>query len=311
MENDIMKFVFLGTRELGAKVLEILLDNGYSPTLVITAQDKPAGRKQQLLSSPVKVVALKYNLTLAQPENPVELLSSPKLNEAEFFVLAAYGNILSKELVDLPPKGVLNVHPSLLPKYRGPSPERYTLLAGDKETGVTIMLMDEKIDHGPILAQEEFTIPEGMDHEELHVKLGEIGGGLLVKTIPQWLAGKIVPKEQEHSKATFTKKITKAQGRIDWNKEAEYIVRQIHAFYPWPGTYTLWKGKILKILKGSAKKNVNNQTLGSTIPFNDGFAIVTKKGVLVIEQLQIEGKIPVSAKDFLLGHKDFIGTILN
>jgi methionyl-tRNA formyltransferase len=310
MENDIMKFVFFGTRELGAKVLESLLKSGYSPTLVITTQDKPAGRKQELFSSPVKVVALKHDLPLTQPENPAELLSYPEIQEAEFFVLAAYGNILSKELVSLPAKGVLNVHPSLLPKYRGPSPERFTLLAGDKKTGVSVMLMDEKIDHGPILAQEEFTIPAGIDHEELHLKLGEIGGELLVKTIPRWLEGKITPKEQDHSKATFTKKITKAQGRIDWNMEAEYIVRQIHAFDPWPGTYTLWKGKILKILKGSMHETLSDQTPGSIIPFNDGFAVVTKKGVLVVEQLQIEGKTPVSVKDFLLGHKDFIAASL-
>ena len=310
MENNVMKFVFFGTRELGARVLNILLENGYSPTLIITAKDKPAGRKQKLLSSPVKIVALKHNLPLAQPENPADLLSSLELKEAEFFVLAAYGNILSKELVHLPPKGVLNVHPSLLPKYRGPSPERYTLLAGDKKTGVSVMLMDEKIDHGPILAKEEFTIPADINHEELHSKLGEIGGELLVKTIPAWLEGKITPKDQDHSKATFTKKITKEQGKIDWSKEAIYIERQIHAFYPWPGTYTSWQGKTLKILKGSVDETLSNQTPGSIISSHNGFAVVCAKGVLIVEQLQMEGKNPVSAKDFLLGHRDFIGTSL-
>ena len=305
-----MKFVFFGTRKLGAVVLERLLKSGYSPTLVVTGPDRPAGRKQELLSSPVKITALKHNLALAQPEAPAELLFRKELKEAEFFVLAAYGNILPKELVELPPKGALNVHPSLLPKYRGPSPERFALLNGDEKTGVTVILMDAQVDHGPILAQEEFAIPEDIKHEELHLKLGEIGGELLVKTIPQWLQGKIVPKEQEHTKATFTKKATKEDGRIDWNKEAEYIARQIRAFYPWPGTYTSWQKKTLKILKGSVDETFSNQTPGSIITSHNGFAVVCAKGVLIVEQLQMEGKNPVSAKDFLLGHRDFIGTSL-
>jgi len=306
-----MKFVFFGTREMGVKVLESLLKAGYSPSLVVTGPDRPAGRGRELLFSPVKVAALNHNLAVAQPEKPAELLFRKELTEAEFFVLAAYGNILPKKLVELPLKGVLNVHPSLLPKYRGPSPERFTLLNGDKKTGVTVILMDEKVDHGPILAQEEFIIPKDIKHEELHVKLGEIGGELLVKTIPQWLAGKITPKEQEHAEATFTRKITKEDGRIDWSKKPEYILRQIRAFYPWPGTYTFWQGKNIKILRGSKDTASSISASGSVIPWNDGFAIVTNAGVFIVEQLQMEGKNPVSAKDFLLGHKDFIGSILD
>jgi methionyl-tRNA formyltransferase len=312
MENS-MKLVFFGTRELGAVVLESLLKGGYFPSLVVTREDKPAGRKQELLFSPVKIVAQQHNLPLAQPESAAELLLHQEIKEAEFFVLAAYGNILPKELVDLPPKGVLNVHPSLLPKYRGPSPERYALLNGEEKTGVTVMLMDEQIDHGPILAQEEFVIPKDMKHEELHRALGEIGGELLVKTIPQWLQGKIVLKEQDHSKATFSKKIAKEDGKIDWSKEALYIARQIRAFYPWPGTYTFWKGKMLKILQAKAREASRDHDPGfvaSVIPWHEGFAVVSGKGVLAVEQLQMEGKKPVSARDFLLGHKEFLGTIL-
>ena len=308
------KIIFFGTRELAARVLKRLLDAGYSPSLVVTGLDKPAGRKQELKVSPVKEVALKHNLSVAQPENPTELLERKAVKEAELFVLSAYGNILSKELVELPPKGVLNVHPSLLPKYRGPAPERFALLKGEKITGVTIILLDEKIDHGPILAQEEFEIPETMKHEELHAKLGAIGGKLLVKTIPLWLEGKIELKEQEHLKATFTKKVIKEDGRIDWNKEAEYIARQIRAFDPWPGTFTTLNEKTLKILEGRAEEissEYSSLSPGTTISWEKGFAVVTAKGILVVEQLQIEGKNPVAAKEFLLGHKDFIGTILD
>ena len=306
-----MKYIFFGTRELGAKVLESLLESGNFPSLVVTSQDKPAGRKQELLASPVKLVAKKHNLPLAQPEKPAELILKKEIQEAEFFVVAAYGGILPKELVDLPAKGVLNVHPSLLPKYRGPSPERFTLLNGDKETGVTVMLLDEKIDHGPILAQEEFVIPEGIHHEELHLKLGEIGGALLARTIPLWLDDKIAPREQDHDRATFTKKVTKEDGKIDWNNEAEYIAGQIRAFDPWPGTYTSWQGKNMKILEGSVDATLSDSAPGSIILWSDGFAIVTGKGILIVEQLQLEGKNPVSAKEFLLGHKDFIGSTLN
>ena len=263
-------------------MLEHLLRNGYSPTLVVTGPDKPAGRKQELTPSPVKKVAQEHNLSLTQPERPAELLSRSELKEAEFIVLAAYGNILPKELVGLPPKGALNVHPSLLPLYRGPSPERSALLNGDEKTGVTVIVMDEKVDHGPILAQEEFVIPEDMRHEELHAKLGEIGGELLVKTLPLWLEGKIEPKEQDHTKATYTKKLTREDGRIDWKKPAEYIERQVRALNPWPGTFTTFEGKRLKILKAHIEQ-----------------------GTLIIDELQLEGKKPTTYREFLLGHKDF------
>ncbi|MDA1337341.1 MAG: methionyl-tRNA formyltransferase [bacterium] len=305
-----MKFVFFGTRELGAQVLESLFQSGNSPTLVVTGVDKPAGRKQELLPSPVKVIAQKHHFPLAQPEKPAELILRKELLGAEFFVVAAYGSILSKEILEIPPKGVLNVHPSLLPKYRGPSPERFTLLAGEKKTGVSVILLDEKVDHGPILAQEEFIMKEGIKHEELHLQLGELGGKLLVKTIPLWREGKITPREQDHEKATFTTKITKEQGKIDWNREAEYIVRQMHAFDPWPGTYASWQGKNIKILEGKASEAFGNSVPGSIISHESGFAVVCGKGMLVVEKLQMEGKNPTLARDFLLGHKDFIGTIL-
>lgn len=283
-----MKFVFFGTRELGAFVLEHLLKAGYTPSLVVTGPDRRAGRKQEFLSSPVKRMAKEHNLPLTQPEKSAELLSRPELKTAELFVLAAYGNILSKELVEMPPKGVLNVHPSLLPKYRGPSPERGALLNGDAKTGVTVMLMDEQVDHGPILAQEEFVIPKDITHEELHVKLGEIGGELLVKTIPAWIQGKIVSTKQDHSKATYTKKLSREDGEIDWSQPPEYIERQVRAFTRWPGAFTFWKGKRVKILKTHIKE-----------------------GKLVIDELQLEGKKPTSLREFLLGHKDFLESILD
>ena len=150
------------------------------------------------------------------------------------------------------------------------------------------MLMDEQVDHGPILAQEEFVIPKDITHEELHVKLGEIGGELLVKTIPAWIQGKIVSTKQDHSKATYTKKLSREDGEIDWSQPPEYIERQVRAFTRWPGAFTFWKGKRVKILKTHIKE-----------------------GKLVIDELQLEGKKPTSLREFLLGHKDFLESILD
>lgn len=319
-----MKFVFFGTRELGAIVLKHLLSHGYSPSLVVTGPDKPAGRKQKLTPSPVKACILKHetwNLKLLQPE---ELDSRFTLYVSSFkpdlIVVAAYGKILPKDILDIPVHGALNVHPSLLPLYRGPSPERGALLNGDEKTGVTVILMDEKADHGPILAQEEFAIPENMRHEELHAKLGEIGGELLVKTIPQWLQGKITPKEQDHSRATYTKKLTKEDGRIDWNKSAEYIERQVRAFYPWPGTFTSFKAKRqktkdkitiqnLKILKASVLLNIEGEAGRTFLAHGDTIGVYTGIDALLIDELQLEGGKPMSSKEFLLGHRDFIGYV--
>lgn len=313
MEKRSMKFVFFGTRELGARVLERLLASGYSPSLVVTSPDRPAGRKLEPLVSPVKKLALLHNLLVAQPEKPAELLIRPELTEAGYFVLAAYGAILPKALVELPPKGVLNVHPSLLPKYRGPSPERAALLAGDKKTGVTVMLLDEKVDHGPVLAQEEFAIPEGTRHEQLHEALGELGGDLLAKTIPLWLEGKIKPVAQNHGKATLTSKVSKEQGRIDWKEPAEYIMRQIRAYDPWPGTFTSWNGKLLKVLEASTADfpGYDSFAPGDTFSLQGRPAVMTGSGALVLERVQLEGRNPALARDFLLGHKDFIRAKLN
>lgn len=300
--------------------MERLLTKGYVPSLVVTAPDKPTGRKQELTPSPVKKAASQHTLPLAQPERPVELLSRPELKEAEFMVLAAYGSILPKELVKLPPKGILNVHPSLLPLYRGPSPERASLLNGDDKTGVTVMLMDEEVDHGPIVAQLEFAIPKGIKHEELHSALGELGGELLAETIPKWLEGAIIPKEQDHSKATYTKKLAREDGRIDWTKPAAYIERQVRALHPWPGTFckvgvqnkkSKNREQNLKILKAEAIEDVQGEAGKTFVAPGNKLGVYTRSGALLIEELQLEGKRPVSSKEFLLGYPDILNATLN
>jgi methionyl-tRNA formyltransferase len=250
-------------------------------------------------------------------------LSLAKLNlaklsfESDLFVVASYGKIIPKEILDIPKYGALNVHPSLLPKYRGASPIQTVLLNGEDETGVTIMLMDAKVDHGQILTNSKLQIANSKyTYQKLHNKLAEIGAELLIKTIPDWIAGKVKPVPQDDSKATYTSHIEKVHGRIDWDKEAGYIERQVRAFHPWPGTFTTCeidgKQKIMKILKASVLSQ--DRPLGKPgqafPPPLPGIAVQTGKGALFLEELQLEGGKPMSSKEFLLGHKNFLGTIL-
>lgn len=283
------KIIFLGTPEFGAIILEGLVKNNYKPVLVITSPDKPVGRKQILTPSAVKIVAQKYNLPLAyQPEETKKI-------KPDLIVCAAYGQILSKEVLEIPKYGCLNVHPSLLPKYRGPSPIQTAILNNDKETGVTIFLMDEKIDHGKIVASSKYQIANNVYYQKLEKELAELAIKLLIETIPKWVNNEITPQPQDDSKATYTKTLKKGDGRIDWKKSAEEIERQIRAFSLWPGSFTFWQGKRIKILEAEAVKT----------PLENKLAIKCGKGYLIIKKLQPEGKKPMSSDDFLRGHHDF------
>jgi len=278
MENNKMRIVFIGTPKFGAIILEKLIENKFKPVLVITAQDKPVGRKQILTPSTVKIIAQKYNIPV---QNTIYKIRDTK---PDLVVVAAFSQILPKEILTIPKYGCLNVHPSLLPKYRGPSPIQAAILNGDKKTGATIILMDEKMDHGEIVANSEFQITNSkITSEELLKELANLGAKLLVETIPKWVNDKIKLKVQDESRVTYTKILKKEDGKINWQKPAEKIERQIRALNPWPGTYTIYKGKRLKILKAEI---LNNQ--------------------LVIKEAQLEGKKPMSFEDFLRGHPDFI-----
>ena len=285
--NMELKIVFIGTPEFGAIILKELCNANLKPVLVITAPDKPVGRKQILTPPPVKILAEKYNINIIQPEQILNSKSEILNLNPDLIVVVAFGQILPKEILEIPKYGCLNVHPSLLPKYRGPSPIQSFILNGDKKTGVTIVLMDEKIDHGQILTNSKFQITNPkITYLELHNKLAELGVKLLIETIPKWTRGEIKPRPQNHSKATYTKILKKQDGKIDWQKPVEYIERQVRAFNPWPGTHTIYNGKILKILKAEILKDQ-----------------------LIIKEVQLEGKKPMSFEDFLRGHPSFV-TIL-
>ena len=243
-----LNFAFFGTSEFAVKILDRLIENGYTPGLIITAPDKPKDRKMILTPPPVKVFAQKHNLKIIQPERLAVKPPSGGLTAKSFdlFVVAAYGKIIPKSILDIPKFGILNVHPSLLPKFRGPSPIQSFILSGEEKTGVTIMLMDEQVDHGSILSISKIkskisNLPAGkagLNSEQLEEKLAELGGQMLVDTIPKWINGEIKAKEQDHGQATFTKKITKEDGLVDLEKDnPEIICRKFLAFQPWPGIY--------------------------------------------------------------------------
>ncbi len=248
------------------------------------------------------------------PKNSFEDLK--KLNP-DICIVAAYGKIIPKEWLEVPKYGFLNIHPSLLPKYRGASPIQAVILNGGKETGVTIILMDEKVDHGPILAKREFSIFnfQFSKYKELEKELAELGSDLLIETLPKWIEGKIKPKEQNHKEATYTKKFSWPDGKIDWQKQAKEVERQIRALNPEPGTWTTWNSKILKILEAKiydAQPYHKHDKIYIGIVYEENGRVFIPCSIGHIEPLkvQLEGKNPLTIKDFLNGHRNFVGSVL-
>ena len=278
--------------------------------------EKRAGRNQFFTPPPVKLLAEKHNIPVEQPEKIMNEALRIKNYEPDLIIVAAYGQILPKEILDLPKYGCLNVHPSLLPKYRGPSPIQAAILNNDEETGVTIMKMDDKIDHGAILASEKRKAKsETLTYLELHDELAKLGAEILIKTIPDWVAGEIKPQTQDETKATYTKIMEKQDGKIDWTKSAEEIERQVRALNPWPSAYALDNDKkMIKILKAGTLTQTESSPAGEPgktfQATNEEIAVQTGKDYLIIKELQPEGKKPMPSAAFLRGHPDFIGTML-
>jgi methionyl-tRNA formyltransferase len=289
--------------------------------LVVTAPDKPAGRKLELTPSPVKQLALLHKIRIMQPGDSLSLAAlmnqeSGIRNQApDLIIVAAYGRVLPQEILKIPKYGALNIHPSLLPRWRGPTPIQYAILNGDSETGVTVMLMDEKIDRGPLVSSIKYKVLSiKTTTGELTVKLAELGAELLINTLPKYISGEIKPQEQIHENAVYTKIISRNDGHIDWSKSAQDIERQIRAFTPWPGSFTLWKSKRLKITSGIVLYLSAGKPLlpGQTFLLTDGqLAVQTGMGLFVIEKIQIENKGEISMKEFLNGYAQIIGATLD
>lgn len=241
MDSKKLNFVFFGVSELSVKVLDILIKNGYMPDLVITTPDKPKGRKMIMTPPPVKqhMANSGWQIGIEQLEKLSAISHKLSAIRPDLFIVASYGKIIPKSILDIPKFGTLNVHPSLLPKFRGPSPVQSFILSGEKETGTTIMLMDEQVDHGQIVSISKIKSQiSNLNAKQLEEKLAELGGQMLVDIIPKWISGEIKPTEQDRNQATFTKKITKEDGLVDLEKDKpEIIYKKFLAYYSWPGIY--------------------------------------------------------------------------
>lgn len=323
-----IKVVFFGTPEFAVRPLEAIFRAKYAISGVITAPDSPVGRKQVLTPPAAKIAAQKLGLPVYQPETKAELADILKILRPDLCVVAAFGMILSKEVLDIPKYGFLNIHASLLPRWRGPSPIQAAILNGDEKTGVTIMLINEKMDEGPILAVREFPIfvpsghlPKGDNFQfpritagELSKELSKLGAELLVETLPKWLDGEIKPRKQNDAEATYCKIIKKENGKIDWSKSAEYIERMTRAYWPWPTAYTKLRIKnkelrILKIIKAEASKE-NGHKIGEVFLNKDKkLTVKCGEGSLILEVIQPESKKPMSGEEFLRGHREIIGSV--
>jgi methionyl-tRNA formyltransferase len=237
-----MKFVYFGSFHLSADILAGLVPAGIVPSHVICSPDKPAGRKKVLTAPAVKthIANSKWPIEILQPESPLAIRDTLLALNADFFLVMGYPQIIPQSILEIPRLGTIGVHPSLLPKYRGASPIQSALLAGEKETGVTLYQMDAKMDHGPILANGKWLIANGTTNAELETQLAKVAADLLIETLPKFIAGKIIPVEQNHAQATFTKKFTTAEGQVDMvNDSPESIYRKIQAFNPEPSVWTM------------------------------------------------------------------------
>jgi methionyl-tRNA formyltransferase len=311
------RIIFWGTPDFAIPPLEALINNGYDVIAVITNPDEPVGREQILTASPVKIFAQKHGILVLQPEK-LEVKTSLRTSEfsgkggkfeipeADLYVVVAYGKIIPKEILEKPQYGILNLHPSLLPRWRGPSPIRYAMLSGDTKTGVTVIQMDEGMDHGPILAQAEFEIPEKVSYVKLRDALIKAGSELLIQTIPQWISREITPEYQNDAKVTYSKILTKNDGRIDWTQPAEKIERMVRAFNPWPGTWTMWLEEKKRIQLNEvdvSSEFVPNANPGQVWKTTEGgIFIQTAKGSIVVKLLTLEGKKTMDAASFARGY---------
>ncbi|MDA0988112.1 MAG: methionyl-tRNA formyltransferase [Chloroflexi bacterium] len=311
-----MRVIYMGTPAFVIPPLEQLVESGYQVVGVYTQPDRPTGRGRNVAPSPIKAYAEEHGLRVFQPtslrdENTYKELAAL---EPDIMVIAAYGRILPSEVVNLPPLGCVNIHPSLLPRYRGPSPVAFTLLEGDETAGVTLMLLNEGMDSGPILAQEEHALLPQDTVETLTDRLFREGARLLVKNLPLYARGDLAPRPQEEALATYARKLTKEDGAIRWELSAESLWREVRAYSPWPGSYTHWQGKLLKVLDAVPLPGGAGSPPGKVVLLETDAAatvgVVTEDGILGLKRVQLEGKRDVDARDFLQGYEGFQGSVL-
>lgn len=302
-----MKVVFMGTPDFAVGALQSIIKAGHEVTCVVTQPDKPKGRGKEVQISPVKACALEHNIPVFQPVKIKTEESVAKLSEyeADIFVVAAFGQILSKEILDMPKYGCVNIHASLLPKYRGAAPIQWAVIDGEEETGVTIMQMNEGLDTGDILMQEVVKLDAKETGESLFDKLAVCGADLIVKALTCIEEGSLTPVKQDDTKSSYAKMLRKEIGRLDFSQDAVTLERKIRGLNSWPSAYTLFRGKTLKIWDADvvSGNSITAGTYGEVCEVNkDSFSVQTGNGLLQIKEVQLEGKKRMEVSAFLLGY---------
>lgn len=318
-----VRIVFFGSPDFAVPSLRRLVDDGYEIAAVVTQPDRPAGRGLSLTPPPVKVLAVEAGLPVLQPESlRGEVVGRLRDLAPDLAVVAAYGRILGPVTLGVPRLGVLNVHASLLPRWRGASPVQSAILAGDRETGVTIMRVVPELDAGPMLARRATPIVDRDTAGSLTDRLAEMGAELLGDTLPGWLCGEIEPVPQDERLVTYAERIDKAHGALDWARPAEELWWRVRAYTPWPGAFSLRDGAVLRVLEAWPLADGDDSVapLGTVLPLPAGaadrvpleapgpaFAIQCGDGVLLPLKVQLAGKRPLFAAEFLRGERDLIG----
>lgn len=309
------RVIFMGTPAFAVPSLAALIEAKYEIVAVVTQPDAPAGRGQQLKPSPVKLLAQQHGLPILQPASlkPPEVVEALRALAPDVIVVAAFGQILRQNVLDLPTHHCLNVHASLLPRWRGASPVSAAIAAGDAVSGVTIMLMEAGLDSGPILAQREEPIHPDDTTGTLTERLARIGAALLIETLPRWLAGEITPRKQDESLVTLAGRLKKEDGKLDWSRSAVELERHVRAMSPWPSAFTTWQGRQLKVLRAelAAIEQKNKLPNGAVrTDRNHVYVQCGDGGMLRLIEVQLEGKRAVDADAFARGHPNLAGSVL-
>lgn len=307
-----MKVIYMGTPDFAVGPLEAIIEAGHEVTAVVTQPDKPRGRGKEMAASPVKECAQKHGIPVLTPVKIKAAEAVAQLREypADIFVVAAFGQILSEEILQMPKYGCVNIHASLLPKYRGAAPIQWSIIDGETETGVTIMQMDRGLDTGDILFQQKVPIASEDTGESLFDKLAKAGSALITEALVKIEKGDVHPVRQDDAKSCYAKMLTKAAGKIDWSKSAAEIERLVRGLNSWPSAYTEYKGKQLKIWKAKVMPAMEGAPGTIAKVTKDQVIVCTGDGALALEEIQLEGKKRMRMKEFLLGRSFEEGEVL-
>ncbi len=307
-----MKIFFASSSNFGEIALNRMINNGIKPSVLITAPDKRSERGQKIKQLPIKSFAQKNKIKVKEAEKKEDFHKIILKERPDLVIVAGFKIIIPEETIKI--SEFINIHPSLLPKYRGATPIQTTIIDGVKTSGTTIIKMNEKMDQGPIIAQREAFLEESINYKDVEERLAKVGGDLVSEKAIPFLNGEIAPREQDENQATYTKMLKKDDGRINWKESAEIIEKKVRALNPWPSTYSTINGKIIKILKAEIQKQTGICPVGDPgktyLGTNHSIAVQTGKDFILIKKLQIEGKKPTTAEDFIKGNINLIGSTL-